>query len=212
VGINSYISKQFSSPEGFGGKVISLIMNRQNRPLYDETIRLLSLTDSDSVLDIGCGNGYVLNLLARKHNASFAGIDTSESAIKAADRRNQAFVKNKTMRLSFQNASSMSFSDGSFSKAYTINTVYFWNDLYMTMADISRVLKSSGVFINTLYSNETLAKFSHTKFGYKNYTTEQLKKVGADLGFAVKAEPILSSAAYCIIYQKNSEANTNGTA
>lgn len=66
MGINSYIAKQFADPKGLGGSVISLIMNRQNRPLYDETIRLLVLSDSDSILDIGCGNGFVLNLLARQ--------------------------------------------------------------------------------------------------------------------------------------------------
>lgn len=55
MSLNAYIAKQFADPKGFGGSVISLIMNRQNRPLYDETIRLLSLTNLDSVLDIGCG-------------------------------------------------------------------------------------------------------------------------------------------------------------
>ena len=129
MSINSYIAKQFADPKGFGGNLISFVMNRQNRPLYDETIRLLSLSDSDSVLDIGCGNGYVLNLLAHRHNAAFTGIDTSENIIESASRRNRRYVKNEKMSFTCQDVSSMSFPDESFSKAYTINTVYFWNTL-----------------------------------------------------------------------------------
>lgn len=203
MSINNYISKQFADPNGFGGSVISLIMNRQNRPLYDETIRLLSLSDSDSVLDIGCGNGYVLNLLARQHNATFTGIDTSENIIETALRRNRRYVKSNKMNFTCQDVSSMSFADGSFSKAYTINTVYFWNDLHKTMSEIWRVLSPNGVFINTLYSNETLSRFSHTQYGYKRYEAEQLTDAGKTAGFTVKTVPILQGTAYCYIYIKN---------
>lgn len=202
MSINSYIAKQFQNPEGFGGRFISVIMNRQNRPLYDETIRLLSLADSDSVLDIGCGNGFVLNLLARQYNAQFSGIDLSDSVIKAAIRRNRRFVANNTMRFSCQNASAMSFADGEFSKAYTINTVYFWDNLEGTMTEIRRVLNPGGVFINTLYTNETLSRFSHTAFRYKKYEAQQLEKAGANAGFTVKTKPILNDTAYSLIYQR----------
>lgn len=127
MGINSYIAKQFAHPKGLGGSLVGLVMNRQNRPLYDETIRLLPLSDSDSVLDIGCGNGYVLCLLARRCNATFAGIDPSKEIVEAAKRRNRSHVKNGRMRFACQDASAMTFSDEAFSRVYTINTVYFWN-------------------------------------------------------------------------------------
>lgn len=203
MGINSYIAKQFADPKGFGGSVISLIMNRQNRPLYDETIRLLALSDSDSTLDIGCGNGFVLNLLARQHSGTFAGIDPSEEIINTALRRNRKYIKSKQMSLSCQEAGSMSFQDASFSKAYTINTVYFWSDLSKPMDEIWRVLKPGGIFINTLYTNETLARFSHTQHGYTRYDAQQLIKAGTDAGFTVKAVPILQGTAFCYIYRKN---------
>lgn len=202
MSINSYIAKQFSDPKGLGGSLVSLIMNRQNRSLYDETIKLLSLSDSDSVLDIGCGNGYVLNMMAHQCNASYAGIDTSANIIEAATRRNRIFVENKKMSFACQDMNDMSFADGTFSKAYTINTVYFWSDPIKSMSEIRRVLKHNGVFINTLYSSETLSHFSHTKFGYKRYTAEQLTDLGINAGFIVKGIPILQGAAYCYVYQK----------
>ena len=202
MSITSYMAKQFADPKGIGGSVISFVMNRQNRPLYEETIRLLSVADSDSILDIGCGNGYVLNLMARRHGAAFAGIDPSEEILEAASRRNRRFIESKKMSFTCQGVGSMSFSDESFSKAYTINTVYFWSDLNRPMGEIRRVLKPNGVFVNTLYTNETLSRLSHTRFGYKRYDAQQLINAGVEAGFAVKAVPILQGAAYCYVYRK----------
>ena len=200
--LNSYIAKQFSNPSGFGGKLVSFIMNRQNLPLYEETIQFLSLSDTDSVLDIGCGNGYVLNLLAHRSNCIFTGIDISKNIIKAALRRNHRFVRNGKMKLLCQDVSGMSFPDFSFSKAYTINTVYFWETLEHTMAEIRRVLKPNGFFINVLYSNETLSRFPHTKFGYKRFSTAQLTSAGINAGFTADVVPLLNGDAYCILYRK----------
>lgn len=202
MSLNSYIAKQFADPKGFGGNVVSLVMNRQNRPLYDETIRLLSPSDSDSILDIGCGNGFVMKLLARKNNAALSGIDPSVEIIAAALRRNRKQVIRKQMTFSCQNVGSMSFPDAAFSKAYTINTVYFWDDLDAAMAEIRRVMKPGGVFINTLYTNETLARFPHTRFGYKRFEAQQLIRAGEEAAFSVSAVPILQEAAVCYVYMQ----------
>lgn len=199
MGLNEYIAKQFSKPSGIGGRVVSAVMNKQNRPMYEETERLLTLADSDKVLDIGCGNGYVLNMLAQRHSCAFTGIDISESVIKAASHRNRKYVNDGKMRFSCQNAGSMSFADASFDKAYTINTVYFWDDLVNTLTKIRRILKSNGLFINTLYSNETLKRFSHTQFGYKRFTAEQITNASQRAGFIVETVPIVGGAAYCVV-------------
>jgi hypothetical protein len=33
-----YIAKQFANPAGLGGRIVSAVMNRQNRPLYEATL------------------------------------------------------------------------------------------------------------------------------------------------------------------------------
>jgi len=201
VNLNRYVAKQLGNPTGLAGKGIALVMNRQNRPLYEETIRLLSPSDTGHILDIGCGNGYVLGLLARRCGGVLTGIDTSQSMIRSAARRNRAYVKSQRMTLARQDAGAMSFADGTFDKAYSINTVYFWDDLQGTMAEIRRVLKPGGLFINTCYSNETLSRLSHTQFGYRRYTAEQLTSAGTDAGFTVKVASILHGAAHCFVYR-----------
>lgn len=202
MSVNRYIAKQFSNPAGIGGKIVSSVMNMQNRPLYEYTTRLLSLSDADSVLDIGCGNGYVLNMLANRTGCALTGIDISPSAIKTALSRNRKFVKSGRMDLVRQDMNKLPFSDCSFDKVYSINTVYFWENLDGIMAEIRRVLKPNGLFINTLYTNETLDTFSHTKFGYKRNTPDELINAGQNTGFAVDVAPALSGKAYCVLYRR----------
>ena len=202
MSLDSYIAKQFSHPEGVGGQLITFVMNRQNRPLYEETIRLLPLSDVDSVLDIGCGNGYVLSMIAERSGCMLTGIDISTSIIDAASRRNHSFVANGRMKLIRQDIGKTSFDDCSFSKAYTINTVYFWENLSGTMAEIRRILKPKALFINTFYSIETLARLSHTQFGYKQFTLDQLTGEGTDAGFTVNVVPILNGVAYSVLYHR----------
>ena len=96
----------------------------------------------------------------------------------------------------------MSFADCSFSKAYTINTVYFWENLDKAMAEIRRVLKPNGLFVNALYSDKILSRFSHTQFGYKRVTVEQLTRAGVNAGFTAEVVPVFGGAAYCVLYRK----------
>jgi len=199
--LNKAIAKQFAHPAGLGGRLVSFVMNRQNLPMYLETNRLLSPVQSDRILDIGCGNGYVLQLLARQYNAALAGIDTSKTMIKAASRRNRTFLKNGQTALSVESASALSFADASFSKAYSINTVYFWSDLNETMSEIRRVLAPGGLFVNTFYTNKTLARFPHTQFDYKRFTLEQLVGAGVHVGFSVEMVSILDGSATCLLYR-----------
>ena len=202
MSINRYIAKQFSNPTGIGGKLVSSVMNKQNRPLYEDALRLLSPSGSDSVLDIGCGNGYVLNMLANHSECKLTGIDFSQSAIKTAFSRNRMFVDNGRMNLVCLNLHQLPFPDYAFDKAYTINTVYFWENLADTLSGIRRVLKPKGLFINALYTNETLDSFSHTEFGYKRIAPTDLRVAGENARFSVDVVPALNGKAYCVVCRR----------
>ncbi|MCL1882995.1 MAG: class I SAM-dependent methyltransferase [Defluviitaleaceae bacterium] len=202
MNINNFIAKQLSNPSGIGGKLVFSVMNRQNRPLYEDVIRLLSPSDSDNILDVGCGNGNVLNMLASCSGCTLAGVDFSESAIKSALSRNRKFVNSGRMNLVCQDMSSLPFPDSSFDKVYSINTVYFWNNLDDTLTEIRRVLKPNGLFLNALFTNETLDKIPFTQIGYTRYMPEELIGAGKNTGFASSIVPVFKGKAYCVAYHK----------
>ena len=85
----------------------------------------------------------------------------------------------------------------------TVNlTIYFWENLDNTMLEIQRVLKPNGIFINVLFSNETLSTFPHAKHGCKRFAVEELTNAGVSIGFDVKLVPIMNDMAYCILFHK----------
>ena len=202
MNIGKWIAKHLTKPEGLFGSVVGFFMNRQNRALYAEVIRYIDPTDGDTILDIGCGNGYVLGLIAKQCDASLTGIDISESILNAAKRRNQKYITNNTMHFYCQDLKAMDFPDAAYSKIYTINTVYFWESLDEVMTEIHRILKPNGLFVNTLFSNEFLDTLSFTKHGYQKFSSAQLHNAGTNAGFTVEIIPILNGRAFCYLYRK----------
>jgi len=203
MGVKCYIARQLSRPDGFGGKFVSFFMNRQNRRQYEETIRQLAPQSPDSILDIGCGNGFVLNMIARRYDCTLTGIDISPSIIADALDRNRSYVEDGRMQLICRDMCNMPFAAGAFSKVYTINTVYFWEDLSSTIGEIWRILKPNGLLVNTLYTNEMLSRYSHTQYGYKQFAVEELTSAGVNAGFTVEVVSFLDGDAYCVLYRKS---------
>ena len=203
MSISRYIARQFGKPVGVGGAFVSSIMNRQNRPFYRDVIQLLSLSDSDSVLDLGCGNGYVLSMLASGSACMLTGVDFSPDAIKNAMSKNRKFVSSVRMNFVCQDMRELPFPDFAFDKVVSINTVYFWEDLDGIMAEVRRVLKPCGLFVNALYTNDTLDRFSHTKFGYKRFMPNELVLAAQNTGFAVDITKVFDGKAYCLVCHRD---------
>jgi SAM-dependent methyltransferase len=191
------LASQFARPSGLGGAVVTRVMNRQNRRLYDQAVKLLEVADADAVLDIGCGNGFVLNRLAKTSRAALVGVDPSASMVRAAAARNRRFVDGGRMAVMAGEVSHVPLPNGSVTKALSINTVYFWDDVPAAMAEIRRLLRAGGLFVNALYTNAALDRHPHTRIGYARHRPKDLAAAAERAGFAVATIPVLDGAAYC---------------
>jgi ubiquinone/menaquinone biosynthesis C-methylase UbiE len=199
MSFDEYLARQFSHPTGPGGKLVTAVMNRQNRYMYEAALEVLAAQDSDSVLDVGCGNGFVLGLLGGRTQARLAGIDISESMVRATARRNRRLVAGGRLVVKSGDAAHLPFTDASFTMAYSINTVYFWPDVDAAMVEVRRVLQPGGVFVNALYANERLRSRSHTQTDYRFHEPEALIASGRDASFNVEQMPVLDGMGYCLV-------------
>lgn len=198
MSLNEYIAKQFANPHGIGGRIVMAVMNRQNAAMYDETQALINSQTKDTVLDIGCGNGIMLEKIARTCDCHLIGTDISSDALKSAMNR----AAGKSVELFCCPVDDMPLEKASIDWAFTINTLYFWDDLAKGFKEIARVLKPSGVFIGTHYTNRSLVAYSHTQFGYKMYSEDEIIFAAKDAGFDIETAPIMSGRAYCLVCRK----------
>ncbi|MCI9628273.1 MAG: class I SAM-dependent methyltransferase [Eggerthellaceae bacterium] len=193
--INEYIAKQFANPRGIGGRIVMAVMNRQNAQMYEATERLLRPRNDDTILDIGCGNGIMLERIAHACDCRLIGTDISEDALEIAKRR-LAGTNVEFLRCPVDD---MPLEDATVDKALTINTLYFWEDLTSGFEEIARVLKPEGIFIGTHYTNRALESYSHTQFGYRMRTEQEVVSAAEIAGFTVQIQPVMGGRAYCVV-------------
>jgi len=111
-----------------------------------ELIEKLELSGKESLLDIGCGNGTVSALLAKKlPNGWVVGIDSSEPMVRSAK---QSFPITTYPNLSFcvMDAAKLNFTD-EFDVAFSNATLHWVKDQLSVLKGVKRGLKKSGIFL-----------------------------------------------------------------
>lgn len=198
-----YIGSQFGNPRGFTGKICCIIMNVINKTMYRNTVALMNAGTDDKILDIGYGNGYLLQLLYRKTGACLYGIDISEDMKLQAEKRNEAAKEDGKLFLSVGDCCSLEYEDEMFSGVSSVNTVYFWSDTVKGLSEIRRVLKKGKSFYNVVYTKEWLDTLSYTKKGFKKFSPEELSELGRQAGFEnTEVKDIVKGKSFVVIYTK----------
>ena len=113
---------------------------------YDLLLKELASTKKEKLLEVGCGNGYGIELFSRFKDVALAwGIDYAENFIKQAKKR-----QNKKTRFKVANVRALSFIAEYFdvvvSKRCLIN-LPSWEAQKKAVMEIYRVLKKNGVFL-----------------------------------------------------------------
>ena len=201
--IYKYIARQFGNPTGLGGKVSTLIMNCLNRKLYKAVIENLDIRATDIILDIGFGNGYLVRKLSNKNPYKMCGIDISPDMLKVTAKKFREKIEQGKVELVLSNVQNLPFENALIDKIYTINTVYFWQDIHRGFAEIKRVLKPEGIFLNVVYLKEWLDKLPVTQYGFSKYTAEQIEKITIESGLKIEhIVEIQSDKSICVIAKK----------
>lgn len=201
--VTEYIGSQFGNPRGLIGTICCFLMNIINRAMYRSIVACIKSNDSAKILDIGYGNGYLIEQLYRKSGAVIYGIDISDDMLKAAYERNKKAVDEKKINLSIGDCCNLKFPDNMFDIITSVNTIYFWNDTVKGLSEIRRTLKDGGVFYNLVYSKEWLKKFSYTKKGFRFFEKEEYKELGKKAGFSdITIKEVVVGKSYLLRYSK----------
>lgn len=179
----SYIASQLSNPSGIAGKISTRFMNVLNYQQYKAVIQELPDVPG-RILDIGFGNGRLLNRIAKK-GYDMAGVEISESLIRTGEKRNLKWILEHKMQIKLGSAQNLPFEKGSFDAVYSINTIYFWDDLQASCKEIKRCLKQDGILILAFYEKEWLDRLPCTNYGFQKYTMKELVRILESNGFQI---------------------------
>src|SRR5262245_15052184 len=92
-----------------------------------EVLSVLDIASGDRVLEVGFGHGKTLaTAAAGTPGATFAGLDISADALRVASARCRRPIAEGRIELQVGDAASLPWQAATFTKAFTVHTIYFW--------------------------------------------------------------------------------------
>jgi ubiquinone/menaquinone biosynthesis C-methylase UbiE len=181
-----HIARQLRKPEGDLGKVVAGKMSTGNQLINEWTIEALALAPHDNILEIGMGNGvFVKRITSGDASIRYTGIDYSPLMIEMSTMQNQALIKNNRAHFLLGDASSLPFANHSFTKVFTVNTLYFWDEKQQILSEIRRVLKPEGMLIISIRPKEIMKDFPFVPYGFTLYSKDDATTLLEENGFKV---------------------------
>lgn len=127
-------------------------------------------TDDLHILDIGCGNGKMLNYLQNKVGGNIYGFDYSQNAIETARTINKV---NSDFRVGVMDE--IHYPDKSFDLITSMDTMYFTEDMCSFVGQIKRWLKENGTFFIGYQEGDVMPKTDNSD---TSVLAQALKKNG----------------------------------
>lgn len=181
-----FIAKHSAFARGFLGRLIARIMARETYADNARAVERLGICGDDRVIDIGCGPGAMLELIARQNpDVKIVGIDPSPAMIEVATSRNARAIRSGQTSIIQSNIEDVSRQVGLFNKALCAHVIYFWNDLETGLEAIASLLDTRGK-LSILYNPKGAAKTASFPASiYTFYEADELLAALDRAGFSV---------------------------
>jgi ubiquinone/menaquinone biosynthesis C-methylase UbiE len=191
--------KQSRKPTGKFGAFHLRLLNIRHGKVTQWGLDHITINKKDTILDVGCGGGKTLTVLANKAiEGKIYGIDYSEYSVKTAKKINKKLIDAGRVEIIHAAVDTLPFPDNFFNLVTAVESYYFWPDLISNLREILRVLKpeSPVVLINEMYCNEKFEKRNSTWAKMGNFTyhlPEEFQKFLGDAGYSSIQIEVLES-------------------
>ena len=171
-------------PSGLLGGLIGNLMNLGHRDAYIWGIEHFSIESNATILDIGCGGGAAVRLLAAKApDGKVYGIDHSLDMVNLSGKVNERLIKDGRVKIDHGSVSRLPYSEDMFDIITAFETIEFWPNLSEDFREVKRFLKPGGVLLIVNRHSRTEKKESKwAKFIQINTSNEYRKRL-EDAGY-----------------------------
>lgn len=182
------LAAQLAHPEGEKGIEIGQMMNETNIGMTLAAVEALDLIANDHVLELGHGNcGHLRALLNKADQLQYTGLEISATMQQQAIALNIDLIKQFTIDFMLFNGTDIPFSDTTFTKIFTVNTIYFWQNPLAFLQEIYRVLDKKGLFAICFAQKEFMQTLPFTKHGFKLYDTSSVENLVRQSTFHIQS-------------------------
>ena len=183
--LSKLLARNLRCPDGLFGAILGGQMNRANRAMNRAAVACLAPAPDDQVLEIGFGGGAGLKSIASHlQSGRIVGVDISETMRTLVSRRFGELISCGRVELLRGEAENLPCADGSFDRALTVNTLYFWRDPARVANEVMRVLRPGGTFLVAFRPKEVMQRFPFTRHGFSMYADEEVYTLLHEAGFS----------------------------
>ncbi len=187
------LAEQLRLPQGENSKTVTELMAKSNRPLYEYTYRHLDLIPNTEILEVGPADGHFINELFKlEKNIAYTGIDLSDDMINVANENHAELILESKVKFVKGDVVDLPFSENTFDRIFTINTLYFWSDPGKGIRELLRVLKPSGKVFLVIRSKDSMEKMPFTQYGFEMYSKDELSQLFSKNGFSSAAISLIT--------------------
>ena len=123
-------------------------MERGHRPVGEQAIAQMGISEDSRVLDVGCGSGWAARLIANRAKlGTVVGIDVSDEMIEVAREQSK---DHPNIEYRVASAEQLPFGDSEFTHAFSMESLYYYADINAAAREIRRVLAPGGLFVTVV--------------------------------------------------------------
>lgn len=174
----------FARPSGLLGRWAGRMMAKLDEDDH-WAVDLLAPQPDEIVLDVGCGPGVSLALIAgRVANGLVCGVDPSPEMLRQAAERVDATPHTATVELRRGSAEAIPYPDGHFTALCSLHTMYFWSSVGAGLREMYRVLRPGGRLLLVVRKRrEGAGVLSASRYGYTDGQVDAVLDVMRAVGF-----------------------------
>lgn len=162
-------------------------------------------TEYQSLLDIGCGTGYLIDILQKQKNALYCGLDLSPQMLKMAKQKLP-----QSVYLTEGSADSLPYEDNSFDVVTCIQSFHHYPKPEKSMSEAYRVLKPGGLYIISDTGMGNYPKFIYSFYNncivkklntgdYAAYSKQDIQNMMTLSGFKIKDVQDITKFIYTVV-------------
>ncbi len=211
------LAKQLQNPSGELGKIVAQNMSIGNLPMIQHSIDLLQLKPGENILEIGHGGAkHLTNILTKNSDCKYFGVDISPLMHQEAIENNQHYIDQKQANFCLYTGDFLPYDSLHFDKVFTVNTLYFIENLSKFFTDLHRVCRPAAHICLTFADATFMQTLPFTEFGFILRDANQIIDEATKNGFNFvelstendiiksKSDEIVNRVFHTLILEKNS--------